>query len=55
MDTVTEEVWEFASKATIIPFSIFMSLFHQRFTEQISCIMFGITAAVLPSNQINCT
>ncbi len=31
--TVTEEVWEFASKATIIPFSIFMSMFHRRFTE----------------------
>ncbi len=33
MDTVTEEVWEFASKATIIPFSIFTSMFHQHFTE----------------------
>ncbi len=33
MVTVTEEVWEFARKATIIPFSIFMSMFHQRFTE----------------------
>ncbi len=33
VDTVTEEVWEFASKATIIPFSIFTSMFHQRFTE----------------------
>jgi hypothetical protein len=33
MDTVTEEVWEFASKATIISFSIFMSMFHQRFTK----------------------
>jgi hypothetical protein len=33
MDTVTEEVQEFASKATIIPFSIFMSMFHQRFME----------------------
>jgi hypothetical protein len=33
IDTVTEEVWEFASKATIIPFSIFTSMFHQRFKE----------------------
>jgi hypothetical protein len=33
MKTVTEKVWEFASKATIIPFSIFTSMFHQRFTE----------------------
>jgi hypothetical protein len=33
MDTVTEEVWEFASKATVIPFSIFTSMFHQRFME----------------------
>jgi hypothetical protein len=33
MDSVTEEVWEFASKATIIPFSIFTSMYHQRFTE----------------------
>jgi hypothetical protein len=33
MDTVTEEVWKFASKATIIPFSIFTSMFHQRFME----------------------
>ncbi len=31
--TVAEEVWEFARKATIIPFSIFTSMFHQRFTE----------------------
>jgi hypothetical protein len=31
--TVIEEVWEFASKATIIPFSIFTSMFHQRFAE----------------------
>jgi hypothetical protein len=31
--TVIEEVWEFASKATIIPFSIFTSMFHQRFME----------------------
>jgi hypothetical protein len=30
MDTVTEEVWEFTSKATIIPFSIFTSIFHQQ-------------------------
>jgi hypothetical protein len=33
MDTVIEEVWEFARKATIIPFSIFKSMFHQCFTE----------------------
>jgi hypothetical protein len=33
IDTVTEEVWEFASKATMIPFSIFTSMFHQCFTE----------------------
>jgi hypothetical protein len=31
--TVIEEVWECASKATIIPFSIFTSMFHQRFME----------------------
>jgi hypothetical protein len=31
--TVIEEVWEFASKATIIPFSIFTSMFHQHFME----------------------
>jgi hypothetical protein len=30
---VIEEVWEFSRKATIIPFSIFTSMFHQRFTE----------------------
>jgi hypothetical protein len=33
MVTVTEEVWECARKVTIIPFSIFMSMFHQRFME----------------------
>jgi hypothetical protein len=33
MVTVAEEVWEFTRKATIIPFSIFTSMFHQRFTE----------------------
>jgi hypothetical protein len=33
MKTVTEEVWKFASKATIIPFSIFRSMFHQHFME----------------------
>ncbi len=33
MVTVTEEIWELASKATIILFSIFTSMFHQRFTE----------------------
>ncbi len=32
-DSVIEEVWEFARKATIIPFSTFMSMFYQRFTE----------------------
>jgi hypothetical protein len=30
---VIEEVWEFARKASIIPNSIFTSMFHQRFTE----------------------
>ncbi len=33
MVTVAEELWEFARKATIIPFSIFMSMFHQHFME----------------------
>jgi hypothetical protein len=33
MVTVAEEVWVFARKATIIPFSIFTPMFHQRFTE----------------------
>jgi hypothetical protein len=33
IDTVTEEVWEFANKATIIPFLIFTSMFHQHFKE----------------------
>jgi hypothetical protein len=33
MVTVTEEVWECARKGTIIPFSIFMSMFHQHFPE----------------------
>jgi hypothetical protein len=33
MVTVAEEVWECAMKVTIIPFSIFMSMFHQHFTE----------------------
>ncbi len=33
MGTVTREVWRFASKVTIIPFSIFTSMFHPRFTE----------------------
>jgi hypothetical protein len=32
-DIVIEEVWEIATKATILPFSIFMSKFHQRFME----------------------
>ncbi len=31
--TVIEKVWEFARKATIIPFSIFASMFYQHFTE----------------------
>ncbi len=31
--TVIEEVCEFACKVTIIPFSIFTSMFHQHFTE----------------------
>jgi hypothetical protein len=34
MVTVAEEVWECARKVTIIPFSIFMAMFHQRFMEQ---------------------
>jgi hypothetical protein len=33
MATVTEKVWEFASKATIIPCLIFTSMFHQGFAE----------------------
>jgi hypothetical protein len=33
MDTVTEEAWEFSSKATIIHFSIFTSMFHQHFAK----------------------
>ncbi len=33
MVTVAEEVWEFARKATIFPFSIFTSMFHQRLME----------------------
>jgi hypothetical protein len=33
MDTLTEEVWEFASKATITPFSVITSMFHQHFVE----------------------
>jgi hypothetical protein len=32
-DNVIEEVWEIARKSTIIPFSIFTSMFHQCFTE----------------------
>ncbi len=31
---VAEELWEFARKASIIPFSIFISMFHQHFPEQ---------------------
>ncbi len=34
MVTVAEEVWDCARKVSIIPFSIFMSIFHQHFTEQ---------------------
>jgi hypothetical protein len=30
---VTDKLWEFARKASIIPLSIFTSMFHQRFTE----------------------
>jgi hypothetical protein len=30
---VTDKLWEFAIKASIIPFSIFTSMFHQRFKE----------------------
>jgi hypothetical protein len=30
---VADDIWEFARKASIIPFSIFMSMFHQHFTE----------------------
>ena len=33
MDTVAEEVWDCARKVSIIPFSIFMSMFHQCFME----------------------
>jgi hypothetical protein len=33
MVTVAEEVWECARKVSIIPFSIFMSMFNQHFTE----------------------
>jgi hypothetical protein len=33
MDTVAEEVWDCARKVSTIPFLIFMSMFHQRFTE----------------------
>jgi hypothetical protein len=32
-DNVIEEVWEIARRATIIPFSIFTSMFHQCFVE----------------------
>ncbi len=30
---VADELWEFARKASIIPLSIFTSMFHQHFTE----------------------
>jgi hypothetical protein len=30
---VADEIWKFARKASIIPLSIFTSMFHQRFTE----------------------
>ncbi len=33
MITFAEESWECARKVSIIPFSIFMSMFHQRFME----------------------
>jgi hypothetical protein len=33
MVTVAEEVWECARKVAIIPFSIFTSMFHQRFLD----------------------
>jgi hypothetical protein len=33
MVPVAEEVWECARKVTIIPFSTFTSMFHQRFPE----------------------
>jgi hypothetical protein len=33
MDTIAEEFWECARKVSIIPFSIFMSMFHQCFME----------------------
>jgi hypothetical protein len=33
MVTVAEEVWDCARKVSIIPFPIFMSMFHQHFTE----------------------
>jgi hypothetical protein len=33
MITVAEELWECARKVSIIHFLIFMSMFHQRFTE----------------------
>jgi hypothetical protein len=35
MNSVTEEIWEFTSNATINPFSIFTSMFHQHFMEHI--------------------
>jgi hypothetical protein len=31
--TVPEELWECARKVSIIPFSIFMSMFHKRFMD----------------------
>ncbi len=33
METVTEEVWEFAIKSTTIPILIFTSMLHQRFKK----------------------
>jgi hypothetical protein len=33
MDTATEEVWESAGNTTIIPFSVFTSMFHEHFME----------------------
>ncbi len=34
MVTVAEEVWDCVRKVSIIPFSIFMSMFHQCFTDR---------------------
>ncbi len=34
---VADELWEFAGKASIIPFSIFRSMLHQHFKERRFC------------------